>query len=87
MIEELNYVYIDENSNTWDKKKFSRKDAEIFSHFLVENDSYMCEDCTYCSNCIACRECTACTNCRNCNRCDSCENLEDRGYVNNGCYL
>jgi hypothetical protein len=78
MLTETKNKWIDENLNSWDKKKYSEEDAIRLSETL-SNCSY-CSDCSNCSNCSYCSNCSDCSNCSSCSYCSYCSDCSNCSY-------
>lgn len=59
--------WIDKNGNRWEKIKYSKKEAKIYSKTLIE-----CRDCTDCICCSGCNDCYYCVHCNDCIDCYFC---------------
>lgn len=91
MIKELNNYWIDENNNTWNKNRYTKEKATVYSKTLVNcyncrdcHDCSFCRDCNGCDNCsycydycYDCYDCSSCNFCHNCSNCSYCSNCSN----------
>lgn len=92
IIEDLKY-WIDSKNNKWDKKLYTKEEAEKYSKSLFNCSECIncigCINCSFCENCYDCYECVGCRDCKdcyicgdchNCNNCDNCDSCINCQY-------
>lgn len=71
IIKKVNNFWVDENNNSWECEKTTKKQAILYSKSLKN-----CQDCAECVNCSDCKDCIDCLNCKNCIKCYDCNNCD-----------
>lgn len=80
MIKEFDDYWMDENNNTWDKNRYTKEEATMWSKTIID-----CYDCHNCNDCNNCNYCFDCHNCNNCGYCSGCSNCFDCNYCRDCC--